>query len=79
MNRGFDALKQTIGDFIDELVSESARIANRNRADTISAAHVETAADHLVASSARRIFRHLGTVGGLVLGTALSQTVYYGL
>ena len=72
---GFQQLKNIIGVFIEELVWEAARVAKWSRADTISAAHVDEAAERLVNSVSRRLYRHLGTVGGLILGTALSQTV----
>ena len=72
---GFDQLRRCIEEYIDAITAESSRVARRAQADTISAAHVDDAARHLLALRGRRFFRHLGTVGGLLLGTAMAQTV----
>src|SRR3990172_11711465 len=69
----FGALKAHISDYITELVNESVKVSKRHRADTISAAHVERAAEYLVSSGSRRFYRHLGMVGGILLGAALSN------
>lgn len=68
-------LKRKISDYIVELAEESARIAARHRADAVSAAHVEDAASYLLVSRSRRLYRHLGTVGGLLFGAALSTVL----
>jgi hypothetical protein len=69
----FTVLKEKISDYIGQLVSESSKVAKRYRADTISAAHVDRASEYLVANTSRRFFRHLGTLGGLLLGASLSN------
>jgi hypothetical protein len=69
----FSALKEKIGQHITELVNESVKVSKRHRADTVSAAHVERASEYLVTSTSRRIYRHLGTLGGILLGAALSN------
>ena len=69
----FDLLKSTITEYISELVRESIRVSKRYRTDIVSAAHVERAAEYLVSSTSRRFYRHLGTVGGILLGAALSN------
>jgi hypothetical protein len=69
----FAILKTNISEYVTELVSESIKVSKRHRADTVSAAHVERAAEYLVSSTSRRIYRHLGTVGGIFLGAALSN------
>jgi hypothetical protein len=69
----FKTLKENIAGYIEELISESSRLAKRYRSDAISATHVERASEYLLASSSRRVFRHLGTVGGLLFGAALSN------
>lgn len=73
--RGFDRVMEAVSDYIDVLTGEAYRIARRGRADTISDEHVEEAANHLLTTRARSVFRHLGTVGGILLGTAISQLV----
>jgi hypothetical protein len=69
----FSSLKDKISEYIDDLVTESVKVSKRHRADTVSSAHVAHASDYLVASNSRRVFRHLGTVGGILLGAALSN------
>jgi len=71
----FAVLRDKISQYIAELVTESTRVAKRHKADTISAAHVNQASDYLIASSSRKFFRHLGTVGGILLGAALGNTL----
>ena len=69
----FRTLKEKIAQHINELINESVKVSNRHRADTVSAAHVERASEYLVTSTSRRVYRHLGTVGGILLGAALSN------
>ena len=69
----FGTLRSKISEFVFELVNESIKVSKRHRADTVSAAHVERAAEYLVSSTSRRFYRHLGTVGGILLGAALSN------
>jgi histone H3/H4 len=71
----FARLKEAVDDFIDALTGEAYRIAHRSRADTVSSAHVDEALGHLIAMQSRRVFRHMGTFGGILLGSALSQLV----
>ncbi len=71
--KAFEALKQTIGWFIAELVDQSVRVSKRQRADNVAESHVATAAQYLVGDAPGRIFRHLGTIGGVLLGAALSN------
>jgi histone H3/H4 len=72
-SQAYEVLRAKVAEFISDLVTESARIARRGRADDISAAHVERAAEHLTSASRGRFYRHLGTVGGIMLGGALSN------
>ena len=69
----FGILRSKVSEFVVELVNESIKVSKRHRADTVSAAHVERAAEYLVSSTSRRFYRHLGTVGGILLGAALSN------
>lgn len=71
--RALDALKRIIDTFISELTEESIKISKRHRADNVAESHVETAAQHLLAEAPARIFRHLGTIGGILLGAAISN------
>lgn len=71
----FTILKANISAYVKELINESIKVSKRHRADTVSAAHVERAAEYLVSSTYRKFYRHLGTVGGIILGAALSNIV----
>jgi histone H3/H4 len=71
----FEHLKKSINAYIVELISESIKNSKRQRADTVSRAHVEKACDYLVSSPRQKIFRHLGTAGGLCAGAAISNVV----
>lgn len=72
---GFDALHEKLDEYIGDLVLESVRIMERRQADTVSRKYVQQASENLVASSRRRMFSLVGTLGGALLGTALSS--YY--
>jgi hypothetical protein len=72
---GFEQLRRSIEEYIDALTGEALRVAKRAQADTISSAHVDDASRHLLALRGRRIFRHLGTIGGILLGTGIAQVV----
>lgn len=72
---GFRRLRESIDDFVDAVTDEAYRISNRARADTVSAAHVDEAVKHLVAQRSRSVFRHLGAIGGILLGSAVSQLI----
>lgn len=69
----FDVLKFKIVEYISDLVNESIKVSKRHQSDTVSAAHVERASEYLISSTTKRIFRHLGTIGGILLGAALSN------
>jgi hypothetical protein len=69
----FEALTARISQYMKELVNESIKVSKRHRADTVSAAHVERASEYLVSSAGRRFFRHVGTLGGILLGASLSN------
>jgi len=68
----YSRLREKIAEYISQLVTESVKVSKRHQSDTVSAAHVERANEYLVSSSTRRIFKHLGTVGGILLGAAVS-------
>lgn len=69
----FSTLKYKIAQHMTDLINESIKVSKRHRADTVSAAHVERASEYLVSSTSRSVYRHLGTVGGILLGAALSN------
>lgn len=69
----FITLKAKIGQYVRELVNESIKVSIRHQADTVSAAHVGRASEYLVTNTSCRIYRHVGIVGGVLLGAALSH------
>lgn len=69
----FEMLKGKIGEYIGALVVESVKMAKRHDADVVSPTYVEDANRLLISRAGRRWFRHLGTVGGILLGAALSN------
>lgn len=69
----FSLLKRKISEYVGELVNESIKISKRHQSDTVSSAHVERASEYLVSSTGRRFFRHVGTIGGIFLGAAISN------
>ena len=71
-DKAFSELNSTIVSYIWDLIDESSRVSRRNRADTISANDVEQAAMHIASARRRSIYRHMGTLGGILLGAAIS-------
>jgi hypothetical protein len=71
----FFKLQERIEQHIDDLVIESARIMSRHQADTISAAYVSQASENLVIGRRQRLFTIVGTLGGVLLGAAVSSFV----
>jgi hypothetical protein len=71
--KAFEALKRAISWFIAELVDQSVKVSKRHRSDNVAESHVQTAVQFLVGDAPGRIFRHLGTIGGVLLGAALSN------
>ena len=69
------ALKRSISWFIAELVDQSVKVSKRHQSDNVAESHVETAVQFLVGDAPRRIFRHMGTIGGVLFGAALSNLV----
>src|SRR5438045_8561115 len=68
----FRLLKEKVGQHLNELVTESIKVSRGYQADTVSAAYVERASEYLVTSTNRRLVRHVGTVGGILLGAGLA-------
>lgn len=69
----FVTLKGKVAQYVRDLINESVKVSKRHQADTVSAAHVDRASEYLVSSTFKRLYRHLGTVGGILLGAALSN------
>ena len=71
--KAFAALERHINGYIIDLIDESLKTARLRRSDTVSESHVERASEYLVSDTGRSLFRHLGTVGGVLVGASLSN------
>lgn len=69
----FARLREKVSEHVAQLISESIRVSKRHRADTVSTSDVEQASRHLVSSTSHKVFKHLGTVGGILLGAGVSN------
>jgi len=69
----FRALQDIVETFINDLIYEALRVSRQHKAEVVSPTYVESASTYLVASRVRRLFRHMGTVGGILLGGSLSN------
>lgn len=70
---GFGMLQEKVDQFIGDLILESARVMKRRQADTISPAYVQQASENLSASTRRKKFTLIGTIGGVLLGAGISS------
>ncbi len=68
---GLAELKSRIDGFAADLVAEAIRIAEWHQADVVSPAYVRQASAYLVARTRNRKFALLGSLGAILLGTAL--------
>jgi hypothetical protein len=69
----FDRLKYKISEYIVQLITESIKTSKRRQADNVSTSHVELASQYLVSSTSHKVFKHLGTLGGIFLGAGISN------
>ena len=68
-------LQTEITDYITSLVRTATNTARRHRADIVSLSDVQKAADYLSSDPAARFSRHIGTVGGILVGAAVSNAL----
>lgn len=72
-NNAFERLRFKIAEYTGQLVTESAKLSKRHGSETISTLDVERASQYLVSSTSHKVYRHMGTLGGLVLGTGAAN------
>jgi hypothetical protein len=72
---GFKRLNQIIHEYVAELVSESVRVAERCRSDSVSPAYVDEASQHLVSGTKAKWTKLVGTIGGTIFGMGLTNVV----
>lgn len=68
----FDLLKTTIIEYSSELIQESDRIRERQELDIISPKHILAARDNLKANKPNKIYKHCGTLGGILFGAGFT-------
>ena len=68
-------LRAAVAAHASDLVDEAVRVAARDRADAVSSVHVRRASDHLVAKRFRRRDCVILTLGGALLGAAVSNAL----
>lgn len=69
------ALKNKISEYSQELVDLSLKISKRNYAGSASEAYVNQAGYQIANTTSSRLFKHLGVIGGILLGAFLSGFV----
>jgi histone H3/H4 len=74
-SKAFTLLKEKISEYAVQLITESTKVARRHASEQVSTSDVEHAAQYLVASTTRKVYRHVGTIGGILLGTAASNVL----
>lgn len=70
---GFLELEKSITTYVRELIVLAVQQARRERLDGVSASHVELAAARLIVRPKARIWQYVGGIGGIFLGTAVSN------
>jgi hypothetical protein len=71
----FKRVKQKISEYTVELITESVRVARRHDSDSVSPSYVDRASEYLVSHSRNKTFRHMGTMGGILLGAVGSNVL----
>lgn len=74
-NNAYNLLKQKITNYISELVDESIKNSKREKADVVSASHVEKSSKYLVATNKNKTKQAIGTFGGFLLGGSISNII----
>jgi histone H3/H4 len=69
----FIRLREKISEYVVLLITESTKVAQRHQSESVSTSDVERASQYLVSSTSHKIYRHIGTIGGILLGTAASN------
>lgn len=71
----FERLKEKISEYTAQIITESVKTARRRQSDSVSTSDVEHASLYLVSTTSRKVYKHIGTVGGLLLGAAVSNVI----
>ncbi|MCA1629314.1 MAG: hypothetical protein LC774_02895, partial [Acidobacteria bacterium] len=65
--KSFERLKYKISEYTAQLLTESVKVSRRHGSETVSTSDVERASQYLVSSTSHKVYRHMGTLGGLIL------------
>ncbi|HSS21492.1 MAG TPA: hypothetical protein VLL54_15560 [Pyrinomonadaceae bacterium] len=71
----FDRVKEKISEYTVELITESVKVARRHDSDSVSPSYVDRASEYLISQSGSKTYRHLGTIGGILLGAVGSNVL----
>jgi len=71
--RAFDNLTDKITEYSVLLITEAVKIAKRHNSETVSSSHVEHASEYLISNPSRKVYRHMGALGGAFLGVGGSS------
>jgi histone H3/H4 len=69
----FLRFKESVSSYISQLFVESIKTARRHQSETVSTSDVERANQYLISSSSHKVYRHFGTIGGILLGASVSN------
>jgi len=73
-DKAYTRLKEKISEYISSIIVESIKISKRQKADIVSQNHIELANDNLISKRKGKWSYLLGTLGGIFLGTAATNT-----
>ncbi len=72
---GFIEVRRNVATYIRDLMVHSARTARRRQVDRVNQVDVRDAARHLSSSRSTSLTTVLSTIGGILLGAALSNAL----
>jgi len=72
--KAYTRLEDKFNEYISSLIVESIKISKRQKADLVSQSHIEQANDYLISKRKSKWSYLFGTLGGVFLGTAVSNT-----
>ena len=74
-DNAFARAKEKVVEYSVQLIVESIKNARRHQAEIVSTSDVKHASQYLVSSSSHKFYKHVGTFGGLFLGSAISTVL----
>lgn len=68
-------LREKVNDYVAQIIAEPVKVSKRHQADAVSLSDVEQVGRYLLASNVQRVYKHLGTFGGIAFGAGLSNVL----